>query len=750
MRKIFTFFFALIVTANLWAYHDFKSGDCYYNILSNTPPYTVQVAQGWQIYEGSWAIIPYVGDIVIPDSVIYNNICYKVVAIQDLIFANCPALTSVKVGNNIRIISKHCFANNPRLKKVFLPESITTIGEEAFAYCDSLQTINIPSGLTSVGQNIFKSSPQLDTVIWNLRNADLNITPLKSNKAISVVTIGDSVTTIGESAFYGCTNLSEVYWSKQLKTIGKSAFSASGIRSAILPEGIDSIASSAFSNCSKLKVVSIPSSLRYVNGWDHDDNTESFNFSNNIDSVYWNAYNCVENRPFISTQNGLIRVVAFGDSIKHIPNRFCMSFSNLTNVILPKGLQSIGKEAFEQCKKLSNVEIPDSVTTIGESAFYSCTDLSKVSLGCTLNSIGKSAFYHSKKLTTVICNAVIPPTLGSNAFHTSTITFVYIPCGASDAYKASAWKDYCKNFVEPELEFTLNIYTSDTTQGIVAIEQYPTCSNDTVKFHAVPTSMYQFAQWSDGNKDNPRKLVLTQDTSLIAMFQINYIQPDMVTLCYGDTYQWNDKVYDSTGVYVDTLSNGVAMLYLTILPAAVTETEALALCPSELPYEWYGQSITEAGLYTATEQYAAGCDSVLHELILDVYLQTLPEHVTLPVVHQGEAIDVTIPTAEVQAHIAAETWYAPNALVEWYMQTLAGWEVLTTEPIKNGTSQIVLKYAVNSDCGSVESQGMIISVLTTGVENLPNGKTSPQKLIRDGQLLIMRDGKTYNAQGAAL
>ena len=427
-----------------------------------------------------------------------------------------------------------------------------------------------------------------------------------------------------------------------------------------------------------------------------------------------------------------------------------MSFSNLTNVILPKGLQSIGKEAFEQCKKLSNVEIPDSVTTIGEEAFYLCSNLSKVSLGCTLNSIGKSAFYYSKKLTTVICNAIVPPTLGSNAFHTSTITSVYVPCGTSDAYKASAWKDYCKNFVEPELEFTLNIYTSDTTQGIVAIDQYPTCSNDTVKFHAVPTSMYQFAQWSDGNKDNPRKLVLTQDTSLIAMFQINYIQPDMVTLCYGDTYQWNDKVYDSTGVYVDTLSNGVATLYLTILPAAVIETEALALCPSELPYEWYGQSITEAGLYTATEQYAAGCDSILHELTLDVYLQTLPEQVTLPVVHQGEAIDVTIPTAEVQAHIAAETWYAPNALVEWYMQTLAGWEVLTTEPIKNGTSQIVLKYAVNSDCGSVESQGMIISVLTTGVENLPNAKTSPQKLIRDGQLLIMRDGKTYNAQGAAL
>ena len=531
------------------------------------------------------------------------------------------------------------------------------------------------------------------------------------------------MTTIGRSAFFACDSLAKVNWGKNLKTIGNDAFAYSGLRSVILPQGIDSIAYAAFSGCHSLKVVSIPSSMRRMAS---TSTQPIFKQCDAIDSIYWNAYKCPD-IPFLSASNKGIRVVEFGDSIQNIPNKFCQSFSNLAKVILPEGLQSIEEYAFYSCKKLSTVEIPDSVTDIGQYAFNSCSNLAEV-----------------------YCHAMTPPSLGSNAFSKSTITSVYIPCGTSEAYEASAWKNYCQNFVEPDVEFVFNIYPTDTTQGHVTIDQYPTCSNDTVKFHAVPTSMYQFAQWSDGNKDNPRKLVLTQDTSLIAMFQINYIQPDMVTLCYGDTYQWNDKVYDSTGVYVDTLSNGVATLYLTILPAAVIETEALALCPSELPYEWYGQSITEAGLYTATEQYAAGCDSILHELTLDVYLQTLPEQVTLPVVHQGEAIDVTIPTAEVQAHIAAETWYAPNALVEWYMQTLAGWEVLTTEPIKNGTSQIVLKYAVNSDCGSVESQGMIISVLTTGVENLPNGKTSPQKLIRDGQLLIMRDGKTYNAQGAAL
>ena len=531
------------------------------------------------------------------------------------------------------------------------------------------------------------------------------------------------MTTIGQSAFFACDSLAKVNWGKNLKTIGNYAFAYSGLRSVILPQGIDSIAYAAFSGCDSLKVVSIPSSMRRMAS---TSTQPIFSQCDAIDSIYWNAYKCPD-IPFLSASNKGIRVVEFGDSIQNIPNKFCQSFSNLAKVILPEGLQSIEEYAFYSCKKLSTIDIPDSVTTIGQRAFFACYSLAEVN-----------------------SHAMTPPSLGSNAFSKSTITSVYIPCGTSEAYEASAWKNYCQNFVEPDVEFVFNIYPTDTTQGHVTIDQYPTCSNDTVIFRAVPNSIYQFEQWSDGNTDNPRQLVLTQDTSLVAIFQINYLQPDTVTLCYGETYQWNDKIYSSTGIYVDTLSNGVATLYLTILPAAVIETEALALCPSELPYEWYGQSITEAGLYTATEQYAAGCDSILHELTLDVYLQTLPEQVTLPVVHQGEAIDVTIPTAEVQAHIAAETWYAPNALVEWYMQTLAGWEVLTTEPIKNGTSQIVLKYAVNSDCGSVESQGMIISVLTTGVENLPNGKTSPQKLIRDGQLLIMRDGKTYNAQGAAL
>ncbi|MBR2487013.1 MAG: DUF1573 domain-containing protein, partial [Paludibacteraceae bacterium] len=85
-----------------------------------------------------------------------------------------------------------------------------------------------------------------------------------------------------------------------------------------------------------------------------------------------------------------------------------------------------------------------------------------------------------------------------------------------------------------------------------------------------------------------------------------YIE-ESVTAC--DSYEWNGVVYTESGdyTYTTTTDQGcerVEVLHLTILPNAMTESEELALCPSELPYEWYGQWLTEAGSYTATEQYA--------------------------------------------------------------------------------------------------------------------------------------------------
>ena len=229
---------------------------------------------------------------------------------------------------------------------------------------------------------------------------------------------------------------------------------------------------------------------------------------------------------------------------------------------------------------------------------------------------------------------------------------------------------------------------------------------------------------------------------------------ETVTTC--GSYTWNGETYTQSGDYVfntTTISgcDSVVTLHLTILPEALVENEELVLCPSELPYEWYGQSLTKAGSYTATEQYTGmECDSVIHELTLNVYVQTLPASVTLPIIRAGEAINVEAPTAEINAHIAADSWYAPNAVVAWYIQSNDTWSSLTEEPVKAGISNIVLKYAVNSDCGSIESEVMNISVTTTAIENTQGNATQIYKIIHNGQLLIIRDGKIYNTMGQSL
>ena len=225
---------------------------------------------------------------------------------------------------------------------------------------------------------------------------------------------------------------------------------------------------------------------------------------------------------------------------------------------------------------------------------------------------------------------------------------------------------------------------------------------------------------------------------------------ETVTVC--DSYEWNGLRYTESGDYTYTTTTDygcdrVEVLHLTILEV-ITETEILALCPSELPYEWYGQSLTEAGLYTATEQYSGmSCDSIIHELTLNIFVQTLPEQLTLPIVQPGKPIDVTIPTEEILAYIAAQTWYAPNAWVVWYVKDGAEWGPLTTEPVSSAASNVVLKYAVETDCDIVESPAMTIIIEPTSVDLIQSVEKSTHKIICNDKVWIIRNGEMYNIVG---
>ena len=285
--------------------------------------------------------------------------------------------------------------------------------------------------------------------------------------------------------------------------------------------------------------------------------------------------------------------------------------------------------------------------------------------------------------------------------------------------------------------------------------------SDTAYFSATACDSYT---WHDetyttsGTYEYLTQTVNGCDSLEVLTLTINRSVTSEETYVSCDSYTWNGETYTESGDYVYTTvaANGcdsIVTLHLTILPDATTESETLALCPSELPYEWYGQSLTEAGFYSAAEPYVGmECDSVIHELTLNVYVQTLPATVTLPIVRTGEAIDVTIPTAEIQAHIAAETWYAPNALVAWYIMDNSDWAALTDEPIAASITEVTIKYAVETDCGNVESDKMVIAVETTDVENTQSQSPTSncRKILYKDHIYILREGKIYSVMGHEL
>ena len=158
---------------------------------------------------------------------------------------------------------------------------------------------------------------------------------------------------------------------------------------------------------------------------------------------------------------------------------------------------------------------------------------------------------------------------------------------------------------------------------------------------------------------------------------------------------------------------------LTVLSNVTVVTENLTLCKSELPYAWFGQSLTTAGTYTATKQYAGhACDSVEYILTLTIYDVTLPaitEDDILAIC--GNAVDVTKANALFHEHVNNEPLYAPNPEIRWYILVGNTYTDLTYDAIDGTQAEVTLKFAVTTDCGTVESDPITVQVQTPTPEN---------------------------------
>ena len=172
-------------------------------------------------------------------------------------FEGCSGLTSLTIGNSVTSIGDDAFEGCSGLTSLTIGNSVTSIGDDAFYGCSGLSSLNIPNSVTSIGERAFKGCSGLTSIIvekgnktYDSRNDCNAIIETQSNALIvgsNNAIIPNSVTSIGDYAFYGCSGLTSITIPNSVTSIGKEAFmDCSGLTSIIIPESVTNIEDDAF------------------------------------------------------------------------------------------------------------------------------------------------------------------------------------------------------------------------------------------------------------------------------------------------------------------------------------------------------------------------------------------------------------------------------------------------------------------------------------------------------------------------
>ena len=278
--------------------------------------------------------------------------------IEESTFSNCSGLIDVNIPNTVTAIGGLAFNNCTGLLRITIGDGVTTIGQRAFNSCRNLTSLIIPKNVVEIDNTAFINCGKLgsievdsDNSVYHSNNncmIDTADRVLVLGCKNSILPQDDSVTSIGDFAFYSCDELTSLSIPDNITEIGNSAFyNCQKLSIITFSRNLSKIGSSAFAYCVNLMNIALPKSLNELGT-----------------SVF---YNCTA-----------LTTVIFEGVLTNITDNMFNYCSNLTSVIIPKGVISIGRYAFNGCSNLTSITIPDSVSNIGYSAFKSCNSLASV------------------------------------------------------------------------------------------------------------------------------------------------------------------------------------------------------------------------------------------------------------------------------------------------------------------------------------------------------------------------------------
>lgn len=319
-----------------------------------------------------------------------------VTRISGYAFIDCPNLQSISVSpkNPIFFSENNCCIerNTNRLvlgcSKSIIPDSVTVIGKRAFNYCKNLTKIEIPSNIIRIEVGAFSCCDNL-----------------------AEIKISASVATIAEGAFNLCKNLQSIQVSAQNPTYYaennccieiKTHRLIIGCKNSIIPEGIVSIATGAFSGCSGLTDVNLPFGITEIetSAFFRCTNLTEIKISASVTKIADLAFERCENLQSIQ--------VSDQNSAYYSENNCCIETKThcliigCGNSIIPEGVISIAQSVFSFCKGLTNIRLPYGLVEIKERAFLNCSALCCIHLPRSIKYIGALSLLGCDNLTNIV------------------------------------------------------------------------------------------------------------------------------------------------------------------------------------------------------------------------------------------------------------------------------------------------------------------------------------------------------------
>ena len=579
-------------------------------------------------------------------------------------------------------------------------------------YKRHIETADIPASIvyddvtyavTSIGTRAFQSCSDLTTV-----------------------TIPEGVTSIGSHAFWLCSHLTTVTLPDGLQTIDQYAFSDCDLNAIEFPNTLTSLGFLSFGYNRHLTSIDIPSSVVTIKVSCFSCCLSLVSF--NVDPANPN-YCDVDGVLFDKAMTRLIQYPAAKPGTEYVVPATVSTIAadafsvccNLTSIILHDGITKIMDSAFSSCDNLVSITIPESITelssgilagcdnlvsvslpnsltTIGDGAFGSCPSLYKITIPAKVETIGNGAFYFCQNLSYIICLAANPPSTGEYVFdyvNCDEVT-LYVPKGSLELYQnAPIWQEF---------------------NPILPIEDMPD-----KKVWPIVMDNVTFEQEKDFVAGDLRENGVD---NMLYIWMDTYSAGDRSGLnFYGNSEGYVSLVVGNQG----WSGAGFCINNATSIAAIEELQQAIIADPDDYFLHLAIQSITEAGNHqfytfgTASTSFAIGKTTIEQGEVIGDFSR------------DGHWYEFYVPLNQFAIAIG-------NAPIS------AGINILSF--LSGSTTGAELKLDAIYFCNTAYKDNIDPVDDPTTIESVQSSSVNTQKNLRDGQILILHNGKTYTIMGA--